>query len=64
MGKFCSDFAGLAEISDEGKKIAKKVSGEGASEKEKKGRRTKINLCSFSLFFFFFLKKYGVSNVF
>jgi hypothetical protein len=39
MGKFCSDFAGLAEISDEGKKIAKKVSGEGTGEKKKKKKK-------------------------
>jgi hypothetical protein len=53
MGKFCSDFAGLAEISSEGKKKnSKKVSGQGTGEKKKKkeGRRTEINLC-FSSFF-------------
>jgi hypothetical protein len=48
MGKFCSDFASLAEIPGEGKKIAKKVYGKGTSEKKKKKGRRKCgvsNVC-------------------
>jgi len=45
MGKEGEDFAGLAEISGEGRKeIAKKVSGASTGEKKKKKKKRKKNI--------------------
>jgi hypothetical protein len=44
MGKFCSDFAGLAEIFGEGKKkLQKKFLARALAEKKKKEKKRKKN---------------------